>query len=91
MTKRTVRALGNTLGSITVLYLVVLWAIVWNPLKLQIVVPGGGHTALFTMLLSMVAGFFAGLRSRRAWWVVAGAAVFTFVYLGFVVKSGLWY
>jgi len=85
------RAIGNWLGIVSVVYLVFLWTINLNPLKWNLRFPGGVRAMFSTMFLAMFTSSFAGLWGKRAWLVVAAAAIFTFIYLGFFVKSSWWY
>ena len=78
--------IANVLGSTSVAYLVFLWAIVINPWKWNIAFPGGVVPAFLTMLLNVVAAVLAGIWGKRPWLIVTGAAVVTFIYLGFFQK-----
>lgn len=82
---------ANTLGLITVLYLLFLWVVVLNPFAWDLRFPGGLKSGFITMLLAIVASLIAGIWGKRAWLIVTAAATSTFVYILFFYKMPMIY
>jgi len=86
-----VNASADVLGCSAIVLLVFLWLVVPDPFKLHLGFPGRMRGIAIALLWVIVAPLLAGVWGRKIWFVVLALSVITFVYVGFVYQSPLWY
>ena len=85
--------IADLLGSATVVYLLFLWGILFNPFRWYIFFPGGPTGCFFSLLLVVCASIIATRWGRWAWRFVAGVTLITCIYVFFFSRppAGLIY
>jgi len=67
-----------------------IWFVFLAPTRWGIFYPGGVVGLVFMMVLAIGLSAVASILGGRRWYLVTLAALATFVYIGFFVRSNLW-
>ena len=90
MARNKTRILANALGSLGAAALVMVWVVLFAPVRWHLEYPGGGLSGLLSMIISAAVSIAAGWWGSRKWYVLTLTVVLTFVYMTFVLRSPYW-
>lgn len=76
-------------GTASIGLVVFLWLVVLAPVRWNLRFPGGLHWMAICLVASVVFSVLAWKYGGRAWLVALFSAIFTFIYIGFVMRFPL--